>query len=112
MHALAEAKGGRKMELLKILTEPMTRHALAKALGIGIQSCLNYLHELENIGLVRRVGIEKHHHNDATLWMAQCTQSECDEDDLEAKIFRRKPVVVNVHRDPLVAALFGEVPHE
>ena len=33
------------------------------------------------------------------------------DEELEAKIFRRKPAKVDIHRDPLVAALFGEAAH-
>lgn len=103
-----------KMKLCeRMLATPMSSYELADLIGLPRPSVRSYIQELHER---KRVHVCEWKMNGKRLTKffvagegvdVDVPVGVCHKPDLEEEIFKRERVVVNVHRMPLVEALFG-----
>ncbi len=117
MGALNDMKAERLRQVVEALTKPMSADEVADALRFSRATVKAYLPELRDAGRVHIAGTRRDVKRYTNLWIAgpgkdetrRISESAVKRGATEEEIFSRPPTVVRIHRDPLVAALFGEV---
>lgn len=118
-------------QLVTLITEPMTYEQIGEAAGLARSASREYVDMLYDADRVHIAGWLTGRHRDRKLFLAGAGEDAPKPKEVvqeassvhthmnfkikrpkpeltEDQIFKRPATVVNVHRDPLVAALFGE----
>jgi hypothetical protein len=105
----------RRLEMLEqVLSQPMSYEEAREATGLAKSTIRTYIDELHDQGRIHIADWRCDKYASVMLFQvgrkpdAPRPVRAGSIDDDESDIFKRPKTVVNVHRDPLIAALFGE----